>query len=151
LRAAASSIRKNPFGAVIDIGNLAACRLRVAGRIDSYVKVGNPLEGNPFVHCPTFDWEVTGADLLEAGSLRLELGGTELFLAIERVTDAALPRDVSGSLQIEPNNGPHVRIGFTKAHKKRPRFITRNKALEVSSGITVAPLPAGSCNQPGVR
>jgi len=93
--------------AVIDIGNLAACRIKLSGRIDSYVKVGNPLEGNPFVHCPTFDWEVTGADLLKAGSLRLELGGTELFLAIERVSDQPLPRDVSGSLQIEPRNGPH--------------------------------------------
>jgi hypothetical protein len=93
--------------AVIDIGNLAACRIRLAGRIDGYQKVGNPLEGNPFVHCPTFDWEVTGADLLKAGNLRLELGGTELFLAIERVTDAALPRDVSGSLVVEPRNGPH--------------------------------------------
>jgi hypothetical protein len=94
-------------GTVIDIGNLAACRIRLSGRIDGYAKVGNPLEGNPFVHCPAFDWEVTGADLLKAGSLRLELGGTELFLAIERVSDQPLPRDVSGSLQIEPRNGPH--------------------------------------------
>ncbi|HXJ09542.1 MAG TPA: hypothetical protein VNH12_08535 [Burkholderiales bacterium] len=93
--------------AVIDIGNLAASRIRVSGRIDGYVKVGNPLEGNPFVHCPTFDWEVTGADLLKAGSLRLELGGTELFLAIERMSDQPLARDVSGSLQIEPRNGQH--------------------------------------------
>ena len=93
--------------AVLDIGNLAACRIRLAGRIDGYSKVGNPLEGNPFVHCPTFDWEVTGAELLQGGSLRRELGGTELFLAIERVTDRALPRDVSGSLKIEPRNGPH--------------------------------------------
>jgi hypothetical protein len=94
-------------GVVIDIGNLPACRIRFAGRIDGYSKTGNPLEGNPFVHCPTFDWEVTGADLLQAGSLRMELGGTELFLAIERVTDVALPRDVSGSLQIDARNGPH--------------------------------------------
>ena len=93
--------------AVIDVGNLAACRIRVAGRIDSYSKVGNPLDGNPFVHCPTFDWEVSGAELLSAGSLRRELGGTELFLAIERVTDAELPREVRGSLEIEPRNGPH--------------------------------------------
>jgi hypothetical protein len=93
--------------AVIDIGNLAGCRIRVSGRIDSYVKVGNPLDGNPFVHCPTFDWEVSGEELLRAGSLRRELGGTELFLAIERVSDAALPRDVTGSLQVEPHNGPH--------------------------------------------
>jgi hypothetical protein len=94
-------------GVVIDIGNLPACRIRFAGRIDGYSKTGNPLEGNPFVHCPTFDWEITGAELLQAGSLRMELGGTELFLAIERVTDAALPRDVGGSLQIDARNGPH--------------------------------------------
>jgi hypothetical protein len=93
--------------AVIDVGNLAACRIRVAGRIDSYSKVGNPLDGNPFVHCPTFDWEVSGAELLRGGTLRRELGGTELFLAIERVTDAELPREVRGSLEIEPQNGPH--------------------------------------------
>jgi hypothetical protein len=93
--------------AVIDVGNLAACRIRVAGRIDSYSKVGNPLDGNPFVHCPTFDWEVSGAELLRGGSLRRELGGTELFLAIERVTDAQLPREVRGSVEIEPRNGPH--------------------------------------------
>jgi hypothetical protein len=92
---------------VVDVGNLAACRIRFSGRIDGYSKTGNPLEGNPFVHCPTFDWEVSGAELLQAGRLRMELGGTELFLAMERVTDSTLPRDVGGSLQIEPRNGPH--------------------------------------------
>ena len=112
-RAGATDIgfRTDTYGdadsAVIDIGNLAGCRIRLAGRIDGYAKVGNPLDGNPFVHCPTFEWEIKGAELLKAGSLRMELGGTELFLAIERVTDAALPRDVSGSVQIEPRNGPH--------------------------------------------
>ena len=94
-------------GVVIDVDNLARCRIRVAGRIDSYVKVGNPLDGNPFVHCPTFDWEVSGADLLESGSLRRDLGGTQLFLAVERMTEAALPRDVRGVLEIQPANGPH--------------------------------------------
>src|SRR6266571_198451 len=92
---------------IIDVSNLAHCRIRMSGRIDGYVKVGNPLEGNPFVHCPTFDWEITGAELLESGSVRRDLGGTELFLGVERVTDSALPRDVGGSLQIEPANGPH--------------------------------------------
>jgi hypothetical protein len=91
----------------IDVGNLPSCHIRLAGRIDGYSRTGNPLERNPFVHCPSFEWEVTGAELLQAGSLRMELGGTELFLAIERVTDAALPRDLSGSLQIEPRNGQH--------------------------------------------
>jgi hypothetical protein len=92
---------------VIDVSNLDHCRIRMAGRIDSYVKVGDPLGGNPFVHCPTFDWEVTGAELLSAGNLRRELGGAELFLAIERIADEPMPREVSGTLEIEPHNGPH--------------------------------------------
>jgi len=92
---------------IIDVSNLAHCRIRMSGRIDGYVKVGNPLEGNPFVHCPTFEWEITGAELLESGSVRRDLGGTELFLGVERVTDSALPRNVGGSLEIEPRNGPH--------------------------------------------
>jgi hypothetical protein len=92
---------------VVDVSNLSRCRIRVAGRIDGYVKVGNPLGGNPFVHCPDFDWEVSGAELLEKGAVRRELGGTEMFLAVERVSDATLPRDVSGVLEIKPRNGPH--------------------------------------------
>src|SRR4029077_3364311 len=30
----------------IDVSNLAACRIRVSGRIDGYVQVGDPLAGN---------------------------------------------------------------------------------------------------------
>lgn len=93
---------------VIDVSNLGHCRIRIAGRIDSYVKVGDPTAGNPFVHCPTFEWEVSGAELLAGnGRLRKELGGCELFLAIERIADAPTPREVSGTLEIEPHNGPH--------------------------------------------
>ncbi len=91
----------------IDVSNLENCTIRVQGTIDGYVKVGNPLDGNPFVHCPTFDWEITGKELLEGGALRKELGGTELFLAAERLSDQAMPREVTGMLQITPENGPH--------------------------------------------
>ena len=91
----------------IDISNLARSRITVSGTIDGYVKVGNPLDGNPFVHCPTFEWDVSGEQLLAEGGLRRELGGTEIFLAIERLSDAPMPRDVSGSIEIEPENGPH--------------------------------------------
>ncbi|MBI4206711.1 MAG: hypothetical protein HY527_16950 [Betaproteobacteria bacterium] len=91
----------------IDVSNLARCRIRVAGTIDGYVKVGNPLERNPFVHCPSFEWEVSGAELLEAGRLRRELGGTEMFVAVERLSDAAMPREATGTLAVEPENGPH--------------------------------------------
>lgn len=69
--------------------------------------MGNPLDGNPFVHCPDFSWEVSGKELIQAGTHRKKLGGTELFLAIERMSDQAMPRDVSGTLDIEPQNGPN--------------------------------------------
>lgn len=91
----------------IDVSNLAHCTIRVEGRIDGYVKVGNPLDGNPFVHCPTFAWEISGRELIEAGRLRQELGGADLFLALERLSDAPMPREVSGSLDVPAQNGPH--------------------------------------------
>jgi hypothetical protein len=91
----------------IDVSNLAHCTIRVSGTIDGYVKVGNPLEGNPFVHCPTFDWEISGAELVAGGRLRKELGGAELFLALERMSDTPMPREVRGKIVIDPKNGPH--------------------------------------------
>jgi hypothetical protein len=90
----------------IEISHLADLRLVVDGTIDSFVKVGDPLKPNPFVHRPDFHWEVCGADLLREGRLQLDLGGTELFLALERLTDVELPRAVSGELHVAPGNAP---------------------------------------------
>ena len=81
--------------------------IRVFGTIDGYVKVGNPLDGNPFVHCPEFDFQVSGAELMDKGRVRMELGGADIFVAIERISDSAMCRDVSGTFEIEPENGPH--------------------------------------------
>lgn len=91
----------------MDIADLAQCRFHIKGRIDGYVKVGNPLDGNPFVHCPEFEWEVSGAELLRAGKLRRELGGTQLFVALERQSDVPMPRVLSGRLEVPAANGPH--------------------------------------------
>jgi hypothetical protein len=91
----------------MDISNLAHCTISVQGTIDGYVKVGDPLKGNPFVHCPSFSWEVSGAELLATGQMRLELGGAEIFLALERLSDAPMPREVTGTIDIDPHNGPH--------------------------------------------
>ncbi len=91
----------------IDISNLENCRIRVEGTIDGYVKVGDPLKGNPFVHCPEFCWEISGKELIEANNARNELGGQDLFIAMERMADVELPRDVSGTLDVAPHNGPH--------------------------------------------
>ena len=90
----------------IDVSNLAHAHIIVEGTIDSFVKVGDPLQGNPFAHAPTFRWELSGAELLAQGTTRHELGGTELFLALERLTEQPLPVDLSGSIEVEPLNAP---------------------------------------------
>lgn len=103
--------RSDTYGDVdaieLDVSHLATARIRVEGSIDGYVKVGDPLKGNPFVHCPTFAWEITGAELLAAARMRRDLPGVEMFLAFERMSDAPAPREVSGTLDIDPHNGPH--------------------------------------------
>lgn len=99
----------------IELSDLAQCRFVVEGRIDSYVKVGDPRKPNPFAHAPAFRWEVNGAELLAAGGLRHELGGTELFLALERLSDAPLANELQGSFEVDPVNGP---AGF------RPIYLT---------------------------
>ena len=91
----------------IDISELPRCRIRLQGTIDGYVKVGNPLDGNPFAHCPSFEWDVSGAELIESGRLRKDLGGTELFIAVERMSDEDMPREVKGTIEVEAVNGPH--------------------------------------------
>ena len=89
------------------MSQLKTARIRVEGTIDGYVKVGDPLKGNPFVHCPKFEWEITGAELLEAARLKKDLPGIEMFLGLERMSDQPAPREVSGTLGIDPKNGPH--------------------------------------------
>ncbi|MEO8938741.1 MAG: hypothetical protein ABI277_11090 [Burkholderiaceae bacterium] len=76
----------------IDVSDLDRCRIRLQEIIDGYVEVGNPLDGNPFVHCPSFDWEISGA---------------ELFLAIERMNESEMPRDVQGTIDVDAVNGPY--------------------------------------------
>ncbi|MFV2055500.1 MAG: hypothetical protein ACC707_03490, partial [Thiohalomonadales bacterium] len=49
----------------IELSNLENCSIRIEGTIDGYVKVGDPLQGNPFTHCPTFNLEVSGKELLD--------------------------------------------------------------------------------------
>ena len=91
----------------IEVSDLANATLRVEGSIDGYVKVGDPLKGNPFVQCPVFAWEVSGKELLASARQRKELPGVEMFLAFERMSAHAAPRDVAGTIELEPVNGPH--------------------------------------------
>ena len=91
----------------IDVSNLAQCTIRIEATLDGYVKVGNPLDGNPFAHCPAVSWETSGQELMDHNQVRKELGGADLFVCVERLTEVALPREVRGSLTIKKENGPH--------------------------------------------
>lgn len=91
----------------MDVSNLKNAKIKIEGTIDGYVKVGDPLKGNPFVHCPTFEWEFTGEEFLEAARLKKDLPGVDMFLAMERMSDSDAPREVTGNFEVEPKNGPH--------------------------------------------
>jgi hypothetical protein len=54
-----------------------------------------------------FHWDVSGAELLAGKRLEKRLGGADLFLALELISEQPAPREVSGTLQLAPENGPH--------------------------------------------
>lgn len=91
----------------MQVSNIDNCVFKVEGTLGGYVKLGDPLAGRPFVHCPTFSWEISGKELLSLGTSRRELGGTDLFLALERLSETPMLREVSGTLEVAPENGPH--------------------------------------------
>jgi len=90
-----------------DVSHIETAVIRIEGTIDGYVKVGDPLKGNPFVHCPKFVWEITGKELLESSRLQKDLPGVDMFLAFERMSDWPAPREISGQFEVGPENGPH--------------------------------------------
>lgn len=91
----------------LDVSGLPGAAISVEGAIGEYQKIGDARAHSPFSHCPEFSWDVTGAQLLSTGQLRHELGGEGLFLALERLTDAPLPLELAGDIEIDPRNGPH--------------------------------------------
>jgi len=44
----------------IDVSNVGSATIIIEGTIDGFVKVGDPLQGNPFAHAPTFRCEISG-------------------------------------------------------------------------------------------
>jgi hypothetical protein len=48
-----------------------------------------------------------GKELLEVSPLSKDLPGIEMLLAFDRMSEQPAPRDVSGTLKVDPKNGPH--------------------------------------------
>lgn len=91
----------------LNLSDLASARFKLHVKLGGYVKVGSVLKPNPFLHCPEFSWEFSGSELLQQGSLVRELGGAELFMAVERLSGDPLPRDVQGHFVVEPQATRH--------------------------------------------
>ncbi|KAL4958887.1 uncharacterized protein BDV14DRAFT_207298 [Aspergillus stella-maris] len=69
----------------------------ISGSIDGYVKVGDPLKGNPHKPQPTFSLDVSWDEALRPGGKSIEIaGGAELFVSVEAVPVVELPRGVQG-------------------------------------------------------
>ncbi len=102
------SFRSDTYGDAdsveLRISDLSQALFEISGSIGAYVKVGDPLQANPFLHQPEFHYQISGAELIEKGRLEFQLGGAELFIALERLTEAPLPKELRGSILISPEN-----------------------------------------------
>ncbi|KAF9249156.1 hypothetical protein LCP9604111_4872 [Penicillium roqueforti] len=72
-------------------------KIRIAGSLGGYVKVGDPLAGNPHKAQPTFELEASWEEAKRLDGKVIEiLGGAELFVRIEAIPQVELPRRVQG-------------------------------------------------------
>jgi hypothetical protein len=91
----------------MELSDLLQAHFQLHVEIDSYSKIGSSVRRNPYIHCPEVNWEFTGQDLFNQEILRQELGGAELFIAVERLSATPMPTDVTGSFVLEPQSSPH--------------------------------------------
>ncbi|MFC5353654.1 hypothetical protein [Azospirillum himalayense] len=90
-------------GVELALSRLAGARIQVRLAIGTYVKVGNPLTPPPNPHAPEAVLDIDGDALLadaDAGRITRMLPGTELEVTVERVTEAPLPRDLTGRIPL---------------------------------------------------
>ena len=91
----------NTDGVELTLSALEGARITFETEIHGYVKVGDPLAPPPHVHAPRVRLEASGRDLIERGSVAVDLPGVELRASLERVSSAPRPRDVSGEIPLE--------------------------------------------------
>jgi hypothetical protein len=122
----------------LDLSALAGARIALHSRIDSYIKVGDPLQPQAYVHAPEIVLSLDGGELLESAAVERKLPGAELSVAIERISAGALPREVTGAiplaeLKLEPG-------------REHPLFITarqRDQSRVWTSALFLTPRQEG--------
>lgn len=78
----------------------AVLSLRDLGRASFVIEA--TLDGDEENPCR---WEVSGAELAGGASLRKEVGGVDLFMSLERLSEAELPRKAEGHFTVTAESG----------------------------------------------
>ncbi|KAF2162627.1 hypothetical protein M409DRAFT_26869 [Zasmidium cellare ATCC 36951] len=92
-------------------------KIRISGTLSGYVKVGDPLLGNPHKPQPNFQYSASAQEAAREGGKILDIeGGVGLFVSTEVVADAPLPRDVRGEVVVQ---------GKGKGEKQAVYFVGR--------------------------
>jgi hypothetical protein len=115
----------------LELGAIEAATVRVEGSIGGYVKVGDPRTGSSFAHQPEFQLEIAGSRLLRDGNVVERLAGIDMTVAVERLSDKDMPRDVAGSFIVEPVNGPHGHRQIYLVARQRDGAMVYTSALIV--------------------
>ena len=87
--------------------------ITVKGTIGGYVKVGDPLAGNPHKPQPSLQLEASREEVTFPGEKSVDiLEGCELFVRIEAISDVSLPVRVQGSASFTGGYGEEHAIYF---------------------------------------
>jgi hypothetical protein len=89
----------------MDLSNLAAGQFTFEFSINGYASAGRSSSQSSHPAWADLRFEFTGAELLARGSIRRELGGADLFVVAERITEHRLPADVAGTFEWSPRGG----------------------------------------------
>ncbi|KAJ5930983.1 hypothetical protein N7466_006476 [Penicillium verhagenii] len=78
-------------------GESSTRKIRVAGSLGGYVKVGDTLAGNPHKAQPTFELEASWEEVQRPDGKSVKiLGGADLFVRVEAIPNVDLPRRIQG-------------------------------------------------------
>lgn len=87
-------------------GDRAPSSIVVAGTLGGYVKVGDVLAGNPHKAQPTFKLATTWSEAEHKDGSKIDIrGGAELFVRVEAIPVAELPRRVQGRVTLPTQQG----------------------------------------------
>lgn len=99
--------------------------LAITGTLQGYVKVGDPLTGNPHKAQPTYELKATWDELTKPGGKSINItGGAELFVRAEVIPDVTLPAEIQGTASFDAAQGDEKAIYFVGREWSGHKVIT---------------------------